>query len=147
MSSRGSTYKDVLNAPSQPKRPGTLATSSRRVTIERPRPQPRASQKFSKNGEAAFCSGVGGRWSLCDCPPGQEVTAASARRICDTSRDRALALVRIPALGYTPDRHPTVGAHAADRARGRPQPRCCALRPHGVGPSGLPVHSEAALTL
>ena len=35
MSSRGSTYNDVLNAPSQPKRPGTPATSSRRVTIER----------------------------------------------------------------------------------------------------------------
>lgn len=42
ISSRGYAYSDVLNAPSQPKRPGTPAISSRRFTIERPSPQPRA---------------------------------------------------------------------------------------------------------
>ena len=51
MSSCRSTYNDVLKAPSQPKRPGTPPTSSHWATLERPRPQPRESQKFSKNGE------------------------------------------------------------------------------------------------
>ncbi len=58
MSSAGSEDQLVEKAPSQPKRPGLSATPPRRVIIDRPKPQPRLSQKPGKKGEAAFCSAV-----------------------------------------------------------------------------------------
>ena len=44
MSSAGSDDQAVPRPPFQPKRPGTAATSSLRVTTDRPNPHPRPSQ-------------------------------------------------------------------------------------------------------